>query len=100
MSIESTLLATIASVTLFVAVYFSIKLSRESGNEKYWIVMSIGFIIFAAHHWLMHPFQLGFVSEETMHIIQHVTSAIAALLLAYSIHGLYTSMRKVKEKLR
>ena len=92
------ILLIIASIVLLVAVYFSFKLSRETKHEKYWILLSLGLLIFAIHHWLMIPFQFGNVSSEARELIDSFSSILGGILIAYSTYGLYKSMRLVKQK--
>ena len=87
-----------ASITLLCAVYFSFKLSRETRHEKYWILLSLGLLIFAVHHWLMIPSLWGDISPETIELVENITSIISGVLIAYSTYGLYTSIRKINEK--
>jgi len=87
-----------ASAALLLAVYFSFKLSRETKHERYWLSLSLGLFIFAVHHWLMIPSLWGNLSEDTIEIVENITSILGGILIAYSTYGLYTSIKKVKQK--
>jgi NO-binding membrane sensor protein with MHYT domain len=90
-------LAILSSVTFLVAVYFAFKLSKETKHERYWMILALGFFIFALHHWLMTPFVFN-LSEEISHLIEHISSIIGAILIGYSVFGLYNSMKKINRK--
>ena len=102
MALDLTLniLAIVASITFLIAVYFAYKLSKETKHEKYWVVLAIGFLIFAIHHWIMVPGILGKFNENLIEIIEHSSSIIAALLIAYATYGLYNSMKIIKKKIQ
>lgn len=97
---ELEILIILASIAFLVAVYFSFKLSKETRHEKYWLALAVGFFIFAIHHWMMIPWTFGFIPESAGHIIEQISSITGALLFAYATHGLYSSMREIKKKLK
>ena len=94
------MLIILASVTLLFAVYFSFKLSKETKHELYWILLSTGLFIFAVHHWLMIPSLWGNISFETIELIEHITSIVGGILIAYSTYGLYSSIKKINQKIK
>ena len=96
----SNLLVFLASVLFLISVYFSFKLSKETKNERYWLLLAVGFFIFATHHWLMIPFVGGFISEDVVFFAEQITSIIGAILIAYSTYGLYSSMKIINERLK
>lgn len=91
-------LSLLASIVFLVAVYYCFKLSKETKHERYWLTLALGFFIFAVHHWTTPLWAFGIVSELTKSIIEQVSSILGALLIGYSTYGLYTSIRKVKER--
>ena len=93
------ILVIIASLALLAGVYYSFKLSKETRHEKYWLLLALGFFIFAVHHWMMIPFLFGIIEESARLLIEQLSSIIAAVLIAYSMHGLYSSMKKINRKL-
>ncbi|MFH1211158.1 MAG: hypothetical protein V1645_04575 [archaeon] len=93
-------LAFLASVVFLVAVYYSFKLSKETRHERYWLLLALGFFVFAIHHWTILLGFYGAISESTNLLVEQVSSIVGALLIAYSTYGLFVSMRRVREKLR
>ena len=60
------------------------------------MLLAIGLFIFAVHHWSMILHDL--IPDNIQFYIEQFTSIIGALFIAYSTYGLYSSMKKVKEK--
>ena len=96
---SGTLILAITSLLFLIAVYFSFKLSKETKHEKYWIILAVGFFIFAIHHWAMLLLNFSLIQEGTREIIEDISSIIGAILIGYSMQGLYRSMKKIRKKL-
>jgi phosphotransferase system glucose/maltose/N-acetylglucosamine-specific IIC component len=92
-------LTILASLGFLFAVYFAIKLSKETKNERYWAVLAASAIILALHYWAMIPWGLHIINSTTQLYIEGLSGIIGAMLLGYALYGLYTSMKKVREKM-
>ncbi len=86
--------------TLFfgVALYLSIKLSREVKGEHYWIFFSISIIGFAMTHFAMTPGLLG-LNPTTLETIHEAGEIIGAFAIAYASYGLYTSLKHIRKRM-
>lgn len=89
----------LGSFGFFVALYYAFKLSKETQNEKYWLSLAISALFLTLHEWIEIPWILHIVSDNAKAIMKHSTAFIGSILFAYAMYGLYTSMKKIKEKL-
>ena len=48
-----TIITLIGSMGFVAAIYSSIRLSIETGNERYWLMFAMSALCFAIHYWLM-----------------------------------------------
>ncbi|MBR9706678.1 hypothetical protein GOV14_06605 [Candidatus Pacearchaeota archaeon] len=90
----------ISSIGFVFAVYYAFKLSKETKHEKYWIMLALASLILAVHLWARIPWGLHLITDKIQGFIEQITGILGAILLGYSHWGLYSSMRKVKEKLK
>lgn len=90
----------ISSMGFVFAVYYAFKLSKETKHEKYWIMLALASLILAIHFWAMIPWGLHLITDKSQRYIGQIAGISGAILLGYSHWGLYSSMRKVKEKLK
>lgn len=89
----------IGSVGFLIAVYYAFKLSKETKNEKYWLALAISAILLALHQWTMIPWEFHIITDNVRFVIQEISAIIGSILFAYALYGLFTSMRKIKEKM-
>ncbi len=91
-------LSVISTLFFLAAIFFSYKLSKEIGGEKYWIFFVIAAISFSVAHLATKGFLLN-LSSETFFVIREVGEIAGAFSLAYATFGLYSSMKKIREKI-
>ncbi len=86
--------------TLFflAAIFFSYKLSKETGGEKYWVFFAIAAISFGVAHIANKGFLFGF-SSETLFVIREIGEIGGAFSMAYATFGLHSSMKKIREEM-
>ena len=90
----------LGSIAFLVVVYYAFKLSKETKNEKYWLVLAISAIFLAIHQWTMIPWEFHIITDDVRFIIQQISVIMGAILFAYAIYGLFISMRKIREKMK
>jgi hypothetical protein len=81
------------------AVFFAIKLSKETRGEKYWFFLLVATVSMAVFHIVRHPWPASMLSEETVNVIIEITEIVGAFSMAYAAFGLYTSMKRIREKI-
>jgi uncharacterized membrane-anchored protein len=89
----------LGSLGFLVVVYYAFRLSKETKNEKYWLVLAISAIFLAIHQWTMIPWELHVITNDVRFVIQQISVIIGAVLFAYAIYGLFTSMKRIREKM-
>lgn len=89
----------LGSLGFLVVVFFAFKLSRETKNEKYWLILAISAIFLAVHQWAMVPWELHLITTEVKFVVQEVSVIIGAILFAFAVYGLYDSMKKIRRKM-
>lgn len=80
-------------------VYYAFGLSKETKNEKYWLISAISAIFLATHQGTMIPWEFHIITDNVRFVIQQISVIIGAVLFAYAIYGLFTSMKKIKQKM-
>ncbi len=89
----------LGSVGFLVAVYYAFVLSRETGNERYWLILAFSAIFMAIHQWTMIPWEFHIITDDVRFVIQEISVIAGSALFAYSIYGLSSSMKKIREKM-
>ncbi len=92
-------LVLLGSLGTLAAFYYSILLSRETRNERYWVAMAIAAGLFAIHQWLLIPWEFGIISEATRLVAEEVSVVLSSIFFGYSVHGLYSSMRRIRDRI-
>jgi hypothetical protein len=90
----------LGSVGFLIAIYYAIKLSKETKNERYWLALAISAILLAIHQWSMVPWEFHIITDNVRFVIQQISGIIGAILFAYAVHGMFASMKKIREKLK
>lgn len=80
------------------AIWFSYKLSKETGGEKYWVFFLVAAISFSVAHFSSKGFFINY-SSETLFLIQELGEIVGSFSLAYAAYGLYSSMKKIRQKI-
>lgn len=93
-------LTLLGSLGFLVVVYYALRLSKETENEKHWLVLALSAIFLAMDHWALIPWELHLITDDARFVIQQASAIIGAALFAYAIYGLFTSMKKIREKMR
>lgn len=89
----------LGSLGFLVVVYYAFRLSKETKNEKHWLILAIAAIFLAIHQWTMIPWEFHIITDDVRFVIQQISVLIGAVLFAYAIYGLFTSMKKIREKM-
>ena len=87
-----------STVFFLAAIFFSYKLSKETGGEKYWVFFVIAAISFSVAHIANKGSLFGF-SSETLFVIREIGEIVGAFSMAYAAFGLYSSMKKIREEM-
>lgn len=93
-------LVLIASLGFLVAVYYTYRLSEETKGEKYWAFFLIAALGLGVHEWISIFIDAHLVARNSAIILGEAGAIIGALSLAYASFGLYSYMKKVREKLQ
>lgn len=79
------------------AIYYSFMLSKETSGAKYWVFFLVAALMFAVAHLASKDF-LG-IASETQFVVKEVAEITGMFSLAYATFGLYSSMKKIREKI-
>ena len=85
------IMVALSTIFIIAAIFFSIMLSRETKGEKYWIFFVFSALGFGLSH-------LSGKLGQNFFGLQEAGEIIGAFSLAYACYGLYTSMKKIREK--
>ncbi len=89
----------LGSIGFLVVVYYTFRLSKETKNEKYWLILAVSAVFLAVHQWTMILWDLHIITDNINLMIQQISILIGAVLFGYAIYGLFTSMKEIKEKM-
>lgn len=89
----------IGSIGFVAAIYFTLKLSRETGNERYWVALVVTALSFGIHQWFMVFNFYNIVEMEYAMAVEGVTGLVGAFSFAYATYGLYASIKRVRKRL-
>ncbi len=90
----------LGSLGFLVAVYYAFRLSKETKNEKHWLVLALSALFLTINQWTMIPWEFHIITNDVRLAVQQITMIIGSILFAYSIYGLFASMKKIREKMR
>lgn len=89
----------IASIfVLGIAMYYCFKLYKETENEKFWLMLTIGFTIISIHTILELYSYFGSFFKGYHEIVEWILLLIGSIFILYAIHGLYTTFIKINKK--
>ncbi len=91
-------LVLVGSIGTLVATYYAFLLSRETGHEKYWLMLAVSAFFFAIHQWLLIPWEAGIIAEQTRLVLEQISVVISSALFGYSVHGLHKAMTEVRRR--
>ena len=90
----------VGSLGFLVATCCAYRLSRESGNGRYWLAFVVAGLGLGIHQWIKIPIELElFGLEEAYHIISEVGEIVGAIAFAYASYGLCVSMKAIRRKM-
>lgn len=89
----------LGSLGFIIVVYYAFRLSKETRNDKNWLVLAVSAVFLAMHQWTMIPWEFHIITNDVRFAIQQISVIIGAVLFAYAIYGLFTSMKKIREKM-
>lgn len=92
------ILTVVSTIFFLAAIFFSYKLSKETGGEKYWVFFVIAVISFGVAHIANKGFLFGF-SSETLFVVREMGEIVGAFSMAYATFGLYRSMKRIREEM-
>ncbi len=88
----------LSSIFFIAAVFFSYKLSKETKGEKYWIFFMVSAVSFGLSHLAAKGFLFG-IPLESLFVVRELGEIVGAFSLAYATFGLYSSMKKIRNKM-
>ncbi len=89
-------LAVLSTLFFFGAIYFSFALSKETGGDKYWVFLLIASVAFTVSHLSSKGFLP--LSLENGFVLKEAGEVVGAFSLAYATYGLWSSMKKIRER--
>ncbi len=93
-------LVLVGSLGYVVALFCACRLSRETGNERYWFFFVVAALGLGIHQWIKIPQYLGIIGPDTAYrAIRELAEIVGALAFAYASYGLCTSMRAIRRKM-
>lgn len=94
----SVALVIFSSILFGVAVYYTYRLSEETNRGKYWMFFLLAAIGLGMHEWLKVLQIFLRIPEPTYNLFLELGVVAGAASLSYASYGLYTSMKKIREK--
>lgn len=91
-------LSWVTFLSFLFAVYYTLKLVRETKYEKYWIFFSISAFFMGMHHVAGISHHMGLIDEHALRVLEDVGEIVGSLALAYAAYGLSESMRNVRKR--
>ena len=92
-------LLVLAALSFLVALFFAIKLYRETDRGWYWLTLVLSALFFGIAHWTLILFPFSFVGFEFLALIQESSEIIASLLFALSCYGMYSTMKRIRKRI-
>ncbi len=93
-----TIILLVGSTGFMAAIYFSVRLSIETRNEKYWLMFALSALCFALHYWLM---VFDFYEMVPMGMAvrgEAISGLLGAFLFGYASYGLHRALVNIREK--
>ncbi|WEL23088.1 hypothetical protein [Candidatus Nanohalovita haloferacivicina] len=94
----SLVLVILSSVLFGIAVYYTYRLSEETNRGKYWVFFLLAAIGLGMHEWLKVLQVFLRIPEPIYNLLLELGVVAGAASLSYASYGLYTSMKKIREK--
>ena len=94
----SLVLVILSSILFAVAVYYTYRLSEETNRGKYWVFFLLAAIGLGMHEWLKVLQVFLRIPEPIYNLLLELGVVAGAASLSYASYGLYTSMKKIREK--
>jgi hypothetical protein len=85
-------------LSFLVAVYYTLKLVRETNYEKYWVFFLLSAFFMGVHLLVGVPYLFGLIDEHALKIIEDSAAVLGSLSLAYAAYGLSKTMRAIRER--
>ena len=92
-------LSLIGSIGFLAAIYFSVRLSKETRHERYWLMFALSGLFFAIHYWLMAFEHYELVPEHVAVPGEAVSGLIGAILFGYASFGLHRAMVNIRRQI-
>ncbi len=92
-----TLLRVISAASVLGAIYFAVKLYRETDRGWYWLSLTLSAMFFGLSQWLilLMPLRHGL---ELFASLQETSDILAALFFAASCYGIYKTMKDIRKR--
>ncbi len=92
-----TIVLLIGSMGFVAAIYFSVRLSIETRNEKYWLMFAVSALCFALHYWFM-VLEFYEIVPMGMTVLGSAISGLSgAFLFGYASYGLHRAMVNIRK---
>lgn len=87
-----------SGIGFLLAVFFAIRLYRETDRGWYWLSLLLSAIFFAVAEWATILFPLTLQNFEFLTVIQETSEVLAGLLFAVSCYGMYKTMKEIRKR--
>ena len=98
-AILTSILFAIALIGYAFAVYFTVKLTKETKRERYWYLFAVAAFALAIHQILNLLAEFGIITEQQDAPLSLVLHIISGLSMAYASYGIVKTMVTIRKKL-
>jgi len=93
------LLHLFAALSFVLAVFFAVKLYRETDRGWYWFTLLLSAVFIALPQWLIFVIpRAGFRPDPIFPIISEASGILTGLLFALSCYGMYSTMKRIRKR--
>lgn len=89
----------LGSVGFLLVIYYAFRLSRETKHEKYWVVLALSALFLGIHQWVLIPWELHLITDRVRLLLEQVSAIFGAVLFAYAVYGLHSSMKSIRKRM-
>lgn len=88
----------LASIGLLIALFFAIKLYRETDKTWYWVTLVLAVFFFALSDWSTILFPISIPNLEILAFLQESSEILASIFFAISCYGIYKTMIDIRKR--
>jgi len=94
------LLHLFAALSFVLAVFFAVKLYRETDRGWYWFTLVLSAVFIALPQWFTFVIpRAGFRPDPLFPLIDEASGILSGLLFALSCYGMHSTMRHIRKRL-